>query len=64
MCIRDSTYPDTSDVKSFMYAPAEKLRKYLSEGEASTNEKTKPVISCEYMPVSYTHLDVYKRQAQ
>ena len=45
----DDTYPDTSDVKSFMYAPAEKLRKYLSEGEASTNEKTKPVISCEYM---------------
>lgn len=45
----DDTYPDTSDVKSFMYAPAEKLRKYLSEGEAVVNERTKPVISCEYM---------------
>lgn len=45
----DDTYPNTSDVKSFMYAPAEKLRKYLRESEASVNEKTKPVISCEYM---------------
>lgn len=45
----DDAYPDTSDVKSFMYAPAEKLRKYLRESEAATHEKAKPVISCEYM---------------
>ena len=45
----DDAYPDTSDVKSFMYAPVEKLRKYLRESEAATHEKAKPVISCEYM---------------
>lgn len=45
----DETYPDTSDVKSFMYAPADKLREYLKRSEKSVDGKVKPVISCEYM---------------
>lgn len=40
----DSTYPETTDIKSFMYAPAEKILDYID------NEyEGKPVISCEYM---------------
>jgi beta-galactosidase len=41
----DETYPETSDVKSFMYAPAAKIKAYLDENSAKQN---KPVISCEY----------------
>lgn len=40
----DKSYPETTDIKSFMYAPAEKIRDYIE------NEyEGKPVISCEYM---------------
>lgn len=40
----DDTYPQTSDIKSFMYAPAHKVQEYINSGA-----QKKPIISCEYM---------------
>lgn len=38
----DSRYPNTSDIRSNMYAPAEEIREQLAK------DSSKPAISCEY----------------
>lgn len=40
----DQTYPETTDIKSFMYASAERIRDYIDH-----EYEGKPIISCEYM---------------
>ena len=38
----DMRYPDTSDVKSHMYAPVAKIEEWLQE------DRSKPIMACEY----------------
>ena len=54
MCIRDSTYTDDVEKKENSLMSLMKDRyKTMSKGQK---------LLAQYTPVSYTHLDVYKRQ--
>ena len=51
MCIRDSI--ETAHVRKFTF-------KFLENGEVKIKNESEP----KFEAVSYTHLDVYKRQVQ
>ena len=55
MCIRDSNYTITSPISGTIIEKNAKVGDALSTGSD---------LCTIYDPVSYTHLDVYKRQCQ
>ena len=63
MCIRDRRSAGRSAVAAAAYRSGTKL---TNEWDGMTHDYTRKggIVHAEIMPVSYTHLDVYKRQKE
>ena len=61
MCIRDSTYGFEAS-EGFISDVTDKLLPQIEDWQNRPLSDVYPVLYIDAIPVSYTHLDVYKRQ--